>query len=68
MPTKRRKPSNIKAVPSKSTANIPNQTATDDTDGSRRFRCSAASSRRTMEAYFGKCQEKLGFVPNVLAA
>jgi uncharacterized peroxidase-related enzyme len=67
VPTKRRKPSNIKAVPSKSTANIPNQTATDDTE------ITALSLQRgklspEMEAYFGKCQEKLGFVPNVLAA
>jgi uncharacterized peroxidase-related enzyme len=67
VPSKRRKPSNIKAVPSKSTANIPNQTATDDTE------ITALSLQRgklspEMEAYFAKCQEKLGFVPNVLAA
>ena len=29
---------------------------------------SAASFRPAMEAYFAKCQEKLGFVPNVLEA
>ena len=67
MPTKRRKPSNIKAVSSKPAAEIPNQTATDDTA------ITALSLQRGklspgMEGYFAKCQEKLGFVPNVLAA
>ena len=66
MPTKRRKPSNIKAVPSKA-AEISNQTAGDDTE------ITALSLQRgklsaDMDAYFAKCQEKLGFVPNVLAA
>ena len=68
MPTKRRKPSNIKAAPSKTAAlAMPNQTAGDDTDitalALQRGKLSPA-----MEGYFAKCQEKLGFVPNVLAA
>ena len=67
MPTKRRKASNIKADRSPPTAGMPNQTATDDTD------ITALSLHRgklspAMEGYFNKCQEKLGFVPNVLAA
>jgi uncharacterized peroxidase-related enzyme len=67
VPTKRRKPSNIKAVPSKAATDIPNQTATDDTE------ITALSLPRdkllpNMDAYFAKCQEKLGFVPNVLEA
>jgi uncharacterized peroxidase-related enzyme len=67
VPTKRRKPSNIKAVPSKAATGIPNQTATGDTE------VTALSLPRdklspNMDAYFAKCQEKLGFVPNVLEA
>ena len=68
MPTKRRKPSNIKADPAKTvTPAIPSQTAGDDTD------ITALSLHRgklspAMEGYFAKCEEKLGFVPNVLAA
>ena len=46
---------------------MPSQTARDDTD------ITALSLHRgklspAMEGYFDKCQEKLGFVPNVLAA
>jgi len=68
VPTKRRKPSNIKADPAKTvTPAIPSQTAGDDTD------ITALSLHRgklspAMEGYFAKCEEKLGFVPNVLAA
>jgi uncharacterized peroxidase-related enzyme len=67
VPTKRRKPSNIKAIPSKAAADIQSQTAADDTE------ITALSLQRgklspEMETYFAKCQEKLGFVPNVLAA
>ena len=68
MPTRRRKPSNIKAVSGKvQVSEISSQTATDDVD------VTALSLQRgklspEMEAYFAKCQEKLGFVPNVLAA
>jgi uncharacterized peroxidase-related enzyme len=68
VPTKRRKPSNIKADPSKTAAMaMPSQTAKDDTD------ITALSLHRgkispAMEGYFAKCEEKLGFVPNVLAA
>lgn len=62
MPTKRKKSSNIKAAPA-----LPRQTAKDDTEitalSLQRGKLSAG-----MEGYFGKCMEKLGFVPNVLAA
>jgi uncharacterized peroxidase-related enzyme len=67
VPTKHRKPSNIKAVPAKASADILSQTASDDTE------ITALSLQRgelspAMEGYFAKCQEKLGFVPNVLEA
>src|SRR5438477_9798345 len=68
VPTKRRKPSNIKADAAKTAAPaMPSQTAGDDTD------ITALSLQRgklspAMEGYFAKCQDKLGFVPNVLAA
>lgn len=68
MPTKRRKASIIKAGrPGAATAEIPGQTARDDTE------ITALSLQRgnlspAMEGYFDKCREKLGFVPNVLAA
>ena len=68
MLTKRRKASNIKAESSKAAATaMPSQTAGDDTD------ITALSLQRgklspAMESYFAKCHEKLGFVPNVLAA
>ena len=62
---KRKKPSNIKAKPA-GPAMAP-QTAKDDIE------ITALSLQRdnlspAMEAYFAKCQEKLGFVPNVLEA
>jgi uncharacterized peroxidase-related enzyme len=68
VPTKRRKASNIKAdQPRAAAADMARQTAKDDTD------ITALSLQRgklspAMEGYFGKCQEKLGFVPNVLQA
>jgi uncharacterized peroxidase-related enzyme len=67
VPTKRRKPSNIKATSPRPTADVASQTAGDDTE------ITALSLQRgkvspAMEGYFAKCQEKLGFVPNVLAA
>jgi uncharacterized peroxidase-related enzyme len=67
VPTKRRKASNIKADRAPAAAEIPRQTAKDDTE------ITALSLQRgklspAMEGYFDKCQEKLGFVPNVLAA
>ena len=68
MATKRRKASNIKADQPKAAAlDMPKQTAKDDTE------ITALSLQRgklspAMEGYFDKCQEKLGFVPNVLAA
>ena len=62
---KRKKPSNIKAT--KPVPAAERQTAKDDTE------ITALSLQRgkltpAMEAYFAKCQEKLGFVPNVLSA
>jgi uncharacterized peroxidase-related enzyme len=67
VPTKRRKASNIKADQAKAAADMPRQTAKDDTE------ITALSLHRgklspAMEGYFDKCQEKLGFVPNVLQA
>ena len=66
---KRKKPSDIKAKQAKPAAVPPaeRQTAKDDSE------ITALSLQRgklspAMEAYFGKCQEKLGFVPNVLTA
>jgi uncharacterized peroxidase-related enzyme len=65
VPRSQRKTSNIKAKPGKPAAEP--QTARDDTD------ITALSLQRgklspAMEAYFAKCAEKLGFVPNVLSA
>jgi uncharacterized peroxidase-related enzyme len=68
VPTKRKKSSNIKAALAKSTPPAtPRQTAKDDSE------IIALSLQRGklspgMESYFAKCTEKLGFVPNVLAA
>jgi uncharacterized peroxidase-related enzyme len=67
VPTKRRKASNIKADRPRAATEIPRQTAKDDTE------ITALSLQRgelspAMQGYFDKCQEKLGFVPNVLAA
>ena len=66
---KRKKPSDIKAKRAGPDAIPPaeRQTAKDDSE------ITALSLQRgklspAMEAYFGKCQEKLGFVPNVLTA
>ena len=64
---KRKKPSNIKAKPSREAPAAERQTAKDDSE------ITALSLQRgklspAMEAYFAKCQEKLGFVPNVLSA
>ena len=68
MPKTQKKTSNIKAKPPNPA--IPpaeRQTAKDDSE------ITALSLQRgklspAMEAYFAKCQEKLGFVPNVLEA
>jgi uncharacterized peroxidase-related enzyme len=67
VPPKRRKASNIKADRPRAATEIPRQTAKDDTE------ITALSLQRgelspAMQGYFDKCQEKLGFVPNVLAA
>ena len=65
MATKRKKSSDIKAK--QATPAAERQTAKDDSEitalSLQRDKLSAA-----MEAYFAKCQEKLGFVPNVLSA
>ena len=69
MPKTQKKTSNIKAKPSMPVA-VPapeRQTAKDDRE------ITALSLQRgklspAMEAYFAKCQEKLGFVPHVLSA
>jgi uncharacterized peroxidase-related enzyme len=62
---KRKKTSNIKAKPAVPVAE--RQTAKDDSEMTalalQRGKLSPA-----MQAYFAKCQEKLGFVPNVLSA
>jgi uncharacterized peroxidase-related enzyme len=62
---KRKKPSNIKAK--QAMPAMERQTAKDDSEMTalalQRGKLSPA-----MQAYFAKCQEKLGFVPNVLSA
>ena len=68
MPKTQKKPSNIKARPGKSEApSIERQTARDDIEVTALSLQSGALSPQ-MKAYFDKCTEKLGFVPNVLAA
>ena len=69
MLTKRKKPSNNKAKNAKPVPAAPaeRQTAKDDTE------ITALALQRgglspAMAAYFDKCTEKLGFVPNVLSA
>jgi uncharacterized peroxidase-related enzyme len=69
VPKTQKKTSNIKAKPltSAATPAQERQTAKDDTE------ITALSLQRgklspAMEGYFAKCQEKLGFVPNVLSA
>ena len=69
MPKTQNKTSNIKAKPSTPAATPAQerQSAKDDIE------ITALSLQRgklspAMEAYFAKCQEKLGFVPNVLSA
>jgi uncharacterized peroxidase-related enzyme len=68
VPKTQKKPSNIKARPGKSEApSIERQTARDDIEITALSLQNGALSRQ-MKAYFDKCTEKLGFVPNVLAA
>jgi uncharacterized peroxidase-related enzyme len=68
VPKTQKKPSNIKARPGKSKApSIERQTARDDIEVTALSLQSGALSPQ-MKAYFDKCTEKLGFVPNVLAA
>jgi uncharacterized peroxidase-related enzyme len=67
VPTKRRKASNIKADRPRAATEIPRQTAKDDTEITA-LSLQSGELSPAMQGYFDKCQEKLGFVPNVLAA
>ena len=62
---KRKKPSNIKAKQALPAAE--RQTAKDDSEITA-LALQRVNPSSTMQAYFAKCQEKLGFVPNVLSA
>jgi uncharacterized peroxidase-related enzyme len=62
---KRKKPSNIKA--SKPLPAAERQTAKDDSEITA-LTLQRGNLSPAMQAYFDKCQEKLGFVPNVLSA
>jgi uncharacterized peroxidase-related enzyme len=67
---KRKKSSNIKGKqsrPAAETAPMPSIAATDDTVITA-LTLEPGRLSPAMESYFAKCQEKLGFVPNVLAA
>jgi uncharacterized peroxidase-related enzyme len=68
VPTKRKKTSNIKAKKARPAAPaMERQTASDDTEiTALALKCDELSP--AMAAYFAKCTEKLGFVPNVLSA
>ena len=68
MPKTQKKTSNIKARTGKPEAPaIERQTARDDT-GITALSLQGGALSPQMKAYFDKCTEKLGFVPNVLAA
>jgi uncharacterized peroxidase-related enzyme len=62
---KRKKPSNIKAKQPMPVAE--RQTARDDSEITA-LALQRGNLSPAMQAYFGKCQEKLGFIPNVLSA
>jgi uncharacterized peroxidase-related enzyme len=62
---KRKKPSNIKA--NKPLPAAEQQTAKDDSEITA-LTLQRGNLSPAMQAYFDKCQEKLGFVPNVLSA
>ena len=62
---KRKKPSNIKAKQALPAAE--RQTAKDDSEITA-LTLQRGNLSPAMQAYFAKCQEKLGFVPNVLSA
>jgi uncharacterized peroxidase-related enzyme len=62
---KRKKPSNIKAKQVLPAAE--RQTAKDDSEITA-LALQRGNLSPAMQAYFAKCQEKLGFVPNVLSA
>ena len=70
MARKRRKSSNIKGKPSPTEAAkaaVPSIAAADDTTITA-LTLKGGRLSDGMEGYFAKCQEKLGFVPNVLKA
>jgi len=68
VPTKRDKASNIKAKqPTPAGPDAVQQTATDDTEITA-LALKGGKLSPAMQAYFDKCTEKLGFVPNVLSA
>jgi uncharacterized peroxidase-related enzyme len=68
VPTKRKKPSNIKArLPKPAIPAMARQTASDDTKITA-LSLKGGELSPAMAAYFAKCAEKLGFVPNVLSA
>ena len=62
---KRKKPSNIKAK--QAMPAVERQTAKDDSEITA-LALQRGNPSPAMQAYFAKCQEKLGFVPNVLSA
>jgi uncharacterized peroxidase-related enzyme len=64
-----KKPSNIKTKrqPSEATKPAPSIAAADDTTITA-LKLPPGTLSPAMRSYFAKCQEKLGFVPNVLAA
>jgi len=62
---KRKKTSNIKAKPALPAAE--RQTAKDDSEMTA-LALQRGNLSPAMQAYFQKCQDKLGFIPNVLAA
>jgi uncharacterized peroxidase-related enzyme len=66
MPKRQKNSSNIKAKPPAATAS-PKATAGDDTTITA-LALEQGQLSPEMQAYFAKCQEKLGFIPNVLAA
>jgi uncharacterized peroxidase-related enzyme len=70
VPKKRRKLSDIKAKqakPAAAKAAVLSAAATDDAEVVA-LALKPGRLSEAMDAYFGKCQEKLGFVPNVLKA
>jgi uncharacterized peroxidase-related enzyme len=68
VPRTQKKASNIKARPPQPAGlDMPRQTAKDDSEITA-LSLKGGKLSPAMQAYFGKCTEKLGFVPNVLSA